>query len=61
MSKENPTKLWKWLSLGCFADVIGSLISIQGGVFRARASVSAVRAGACLSALECSCRFFIVC
>jgi hypothetical protein len=32
MSKENLTKLWKWLSLGCFAYVIGSLISIQGGV-----------------------------
>ena len=30
MSKENPTKLWKWLSLGCFAYVIGSLISIPG-------------------------------
>ena len=40
MNKEDLTKLWKWVSLGCFAYVIGSLISIQGGVdvFRRRCS-----------------------
>jgi hypothetical protein len=32
MNKEDLTKLWKWVSVGCFAYVIGSLISIQGGV-----------------------------
>jgi hypothetical protein len=32
MNQENLAKLWKWLSLGCFAYVPGSVISIQGGV-----------------------------
>jgi hypothetical protein len=32
MNKEDLTKLWKWVSVGCFAYGIGSLISIQRGV-----------------------------
>lgn len=32
MSKEHLTTLWKWLTLACFAYVIGSVITIQGGV-----------------------------
>lgn len=32
MTGENLTQLWKWLSLACFAYVVGSVISIQGGV-----------------------------
>lgn len=32
MSKEHLTTLWKWLILACFAYVVGSVITIQGGV-----------------------------
>jgi hypothetical protein len=32
MSKEHLTTLWKWLTLACFVYVVGSVITIQGGV-----------------------------
>lgn len=32
MTKEHLTTLWKWLCVGCFAYVVGSVITIQGGV-----------------------------
>ncbi|MGH0328201.1 hypothetical protein [Sinorhizobium meliloti] len=31
MTKEHLTTLWKWLSLGCFVYVVGSVITLQGG------------------------------
>jgi hypothetical protein len=43
MSKENPTKLWKWLSLGCFAYVIGSLISAPAACYPTADSASPSR------------------
>lgn len=32
MNKKHLATLWKWLCLGCFAYVIGSVITIQGGI-----------------------------
>lgn len=32
MSKEHLTTLWKWPTLACFVYVVGSVITIQGGV-----------------------------
>ncbi|KSV76036.1 hypothetical protein N185_16440 [Sinorhizobium sp. GW3] len=32
MNKKHLAMLWKWLCLGCFVYVVGSVITIQGGI-----------------------------
>lgn len=32
MTKAHLVKLWTWISVACFAYVVGSVISIQGGI-----------------------------
>lgn len=47
MTRDHLTTLWKWFSLGCFAYVVGSVITIQGGVdiFGAKLLASAEKDG----------------